>query len=100
MALPVALELGRPGDAEGSDVLPAVRAHGFTLLSTRTDHFVFLCARWDEGLAQEVMYVWRTAQAGQGHEGLEMREERHCLDSTMFPASLKLTALFKVFICF
>lgn len=67
----VTLELRRPGDAKDSDILLAVGQNGLALLSAWIDHLVLLGACWDEGLAQEVVDVWRAAQGCQGHEWLE-----------------------------
>lgn len=72
----VALQLRRPGDPKDSDVLLAVGQNGLALLSAWTDHFVLLSACWDEGLAQEVVDVWRAAQGCQGHEWLGGRREK------------------------
>lgn len=71
VCLLVALQLGRPADTEDSDAILAVGHNGFTLLSTRTYHFVLLGACWEEGLAEEVVYIWRAAQVGHRHEWLE-----------------------------
>lgn len=71
----VTVQLSRPGDTKDSDILLAVGQNGLALLSAGTDHCVLLRARWDKGLAQELMDVWRAAQVCQGHEWLEIKRQ-------------------------
>lgn len=76
----VALQLGRPADPENSDVLLAVGHDDFAHLPTRPHHNVLLDARWDKGLAQEVVDVGRALKVHQWHERLRTRRWKAAVD--------------------
>lgn len=72
---PVTLQLGRPADSKGEHVSAAVGQHTLTQLSARPQDVRVFPALGNKSLAQEQMYVRRTAQVGQRHEVLHGHKE-------------------------